>query len=431
MSVIFQNTYDCRLDEIQSGPGICKQCCLACPLLTCFFFVYCIGSAFTIVLCEIVFFSPFAFFLWTICHERYTRRTTSIIAKRAFDFILDNKPLYTHPESIDWKNMVTMHRNRGISQLAGGIDGTSGSRFIESESKRFLANREIRNMMFSKEEQMFRLIFVNYCFLGLFSYRRREQPSALVKYLENEAEREWKCIKIKDLRNNTEINDYHRGTIIEEFKHKFEKITKECKHQLEDFVGNKNNFVNRYGSSWYCLYVCFRRMVVIYSYFILYVFLPLFLLSRLFSMLFPFISIINILYLNDDYNNIESVQLLQWILTVSYMILIVLWIISAIRCLYYYHWTSHVVPNGHYWDAVPFGAAKYFYVKQYCRLNLMQKFYNTRLNEKFLERKRKEIVIEILGKDIGGVIVSYWPKFELKPWLQQLKKQQEHLKYLM
>ena len=57
-------------------------------------------------------------------------------------------------------------------------------------------------------------------------------------------------------------------------------------------------------------------------------------------------------------------------------------------------------------------------------LNIMQKYYCKRLINKFVDDEARKIVIQILGKDIGGLIVSYFgPKFEFKQWLMDLQDQ--------
>ena len=147
-------------------------------------------------------------------------------------------------------------------------------------------------------------------------------------------------------------------------------------------------------------------IAAIYACVLLYVFIPLFLISRLFSMLFPLISIINILYLDPD-GDYKSIALLQWILTIAYGVLVASWVIAVIRCLDYYHWTSHLMPGGDTWKCVP--------QNQYQRLNLMQKYYDQRLSQKYL------------GKNIGGLIVSYWSSFEMNQWLQQFGQQLKNL----
>ena len=144
-----------------------------------------------------------------------------------------------------------------------------------------------------------------------------------------------------------------------------------------------------------------------------------FLLSRLFSMFFPIIAII---YFDIK---ISDIELLQWILTSIYFVLIISWIIAAINCIKFYHWTSHLFPNRNGRDLSQGwqGVINEPHDFQFRRLNLIQTFYNKRCNEKYLEILRKEIVIDILGKDIGGLIISYWAPFEFQPLVVEMKAQ--------
>ena len=145
----------------------------------------------------------------------------------------------------------------------------------------------------------------------------------------------------------------------------------------------------------------------------LFIFFPLFLLSRLFSIFFPLIAII---YFNFD---IESIQLLQWILTGLYAVFMCAWVIAAIRCFYFYHWTVRLFPGLNFWYPSSRNKQK--------GLNLMQKYYNRRLNEKFVYDQGRKVVIEILGKDIGRLVISFWPKFEFVEWIKELEQDLLHL----
>ena len=145
---------------------------------------------------------------------------------------------------------------------------------------------------------------------------------------------------------------------------------------------------------------------------VLFVIFPIFLLSRTFSLFFPFVAIIY--YGFDD---IESIQLFQWLLTSIYFILIVCYIVACLNCIKFYIWTSHLFVGC---------LQSTWYGVQYCeeqqlhRLNLMQQVYYQRFDQVYIEKQRKKMVIEILGKDIGGLIVSYWPLFEWTQLIQQI-----------
>ena len=193
-------------------------------------------------------------------------------------------------------------------------------------------------------------------------------------------------VTLKQLRENADGKTYLRGTLLEEIQKPFIEIPK---YFQEEFDTARNGY-----TSFRCICISFWGFGIVYGYFMVYIFLGLFIISRFFSMVFPLIALI---YLEFD---VKSIQLLQWILTIAYVLLIFGWIIAVIRCLDYYHWTSHLVPDGRWWETISYSASKKEVMHQYDRLNLIQEFYNKRLSEKYLEKKRKEIVIEILGKDI-------------------------------
>ena len=41
-----------------------------------------------------------------------------------------------------------------------------------------------------------------------------------------------------------------------------------------------------------------------------------------------------------------------------------------------------------------------------------------------MEKKRIQTVIDILGKDIGGLVVGFWPKFEHKELMKKLEEEE-------
>ena len=413
----FQNFYDCRVGQIQYD-GYCKSCLLASPALLGFFVIYCMGCTFAVIICEIIFFAPFALLFWFNAHENYIDSTKSIVCKKAFDFILDCKSLYTAVDSVTYNNVKSKWSHANREAILKMLETQENFDSL----KKAMSDRKIRKVVFSKEERLFRVIYANYCFIVLFEYRGSSKnyasESKLIDFLNEEViKTQWKNVTLKDIRSRMSVQN--RDLFINDLKLPFTIVPQELKERLKRA---KNDTATHTDSAfWYYVFILFHGFAVFWGYFMLYIFFPLFLLSRLFSMLFPLMAII---YFNFD---IESIQLLQWILTISYTILIISWIISAIRCFDYYHWTSHLIPGGVFWKAVRYNARKNDFIHQYNRLNLMQKYYDIRLNEKFLDSERRNVVIEMLGRDIGGLIVSFWPQFEMKQWLDELTQKHEQL----
>ena len=102
--------------------------------------------------------------------------------------------------------------------------------------------------------------------------------------------------------------------------------------------------------------------------------------------------------------------MLQWLLTIAYGVIVVWWTIAFVKCMKFYHWTTHLFPGNGQWSWE--GSDRRGLSLK--RLDLIQKYYDQRNDAMFMDKQRVEMVIDILGKDIGGLIVSYWPKFDLQ-----------------
>ena len=185
------------------------------------------------------------------------------------------------------------------------------------------------------------------------------------------------------------------------------------KYWLEPVKDWKETFLTRWNNDYYSMGEKLLELggliwICICQFFIF----PLFIIGQIFSRFFPLIAFI---YYEFD---IENVQLLQWILTIAYTVLLIAWFIAFIRCINYYKWTNAVLPSsGRYWSDC--------YNEVYCckNLNLIQKYYNIRCDMKYIDKKRRQVVIEILGKDIGNLIVSYWSHFEMKHLLYAIDQE--------
>ena len=392
VGTIFYWEFDiCDCDKNEMGMSIARFLCG----IVCAFGLFVIGSTFAILICEIIGFSPFAWYFFLAAHSRYISAGKSFWAKKAFDFILDNKSLHMPIPDEENNNSETIT----VSSSSNIDDFTE--EYSNSVSK--IKNR----IIFSKQERLFRVIYVNYCFMHHFNYG---SDVSLMKYLQSDENinTEWSNVTLSQLREKSESKTW--GTLWDEIKYPFIEIPKSLK-------SNWNNADYWYGK-------LFWGFGIIWGYCLLYLLFPLFVISRLFSIFFPLISII---YYNFD---IKSIELLQWILTILYGIFICSWIIAAIRCIHFYHWTLHLFPGGTYWWVHTHSkiAERNGVGFQYKRLNLMQLYYNKRLNDKYMFDEREQVVIEILGRDIGGLIVSFWPKFEFKEWLDQFEQDKKRLK---
>ena len=385
---------------------------------------FCFGAAFGIIVCEIVGFAPIAAYMYLLEHERHIGSSIkSQYAKAAFDFIFKNKSLHkpiatTIPlpkppakQDVDSKDIKNATAVTTITTTTKTITTTDGDKKKEKESPSISQvedddenNRNYNcedldgignKILLSKDEQLFRLIFLNYCWIGC-KYFGFYSDKILIEYLQKEIDNEWSNVSLATLgRNNHNSDEF--SDLWSLFYGPFRYFPPETKKNLGKALRDTRPCK--------CCFVFYQMTEFAYVYFMLYVFLPIFVLSRLFSIFFPLIAVI---YFNFDF---ESIQLLQWILTILYAIFVGAWIIAAIRCFYFYHWTIRLFPGLAWWSPS----------RRQKGLNLMQKYYNHRLTDKFMYDKRRTVVIEILGKDIGGLVVSFWPKFEFKQWLTQLE----------
>ena len=357
--------------------------------------IWILGSTFAIVLCEVLFFSPFALASWLAAHQRFVDAPTSMYAKKIFDFVLDNKSMETKGEKylihlstknpLSKKNAIEKKRARDYySNTVGEVD-------------KGLTLRDKRMLKTSKKEKLFRLAYANY-YLGatICGFKR---DNLLANYLAdtNNIENSWKDVTLTELRKHCE----NREDVLfwTKFKKQWDKIRDECIQELN------------------CQHRDCEGLKLFYVYFMLWVGFPLFILSRLFSMFFPIISII---YSDFD---LEAVSLLQLLLSVIYGLIIVSWIVALIKCMQFYYWSNHLYPG----DDSSWWRGAYRIELGLRRLNLMQKYYNLRIDGIFIEKNRIETVIDILGKDIGGLIVSYWPKFDFKQLMDQLKEEESYV----
>ena len=374
--------------------GKCGVIFYSLPYLLGWFIVWILLSAFATVLCEVIFFAPFAFACWMVAHERFVDAPASMYAKKVFDFILDNKSMET---KADGEYLIHLRDSKWLEE------NTDYTNTMHNDVFNHLQFRDKRMLNTSKKERLFRLAYANY-FLGseICGYK---SDVKLASYLRDELNisNSWQNVTCATLRQN--CND---GPVDSAFWLRFKREWKEMMSDFKDDLTVDLHGTNMGRDYSDIIWDLFR---IIYMYFMTYVGLPLFFLSRLFSMFFPVISMV---YLQFD---LKSVSLLQLVFTVTYGVLIFWWIIALVKCMQFYYWSTHLFPG----DESMSWKMAYNIKFNLRRLNLMQKYYNLRNDAVFVEPKRIEMVINILGKDIGGLVVSFWPKIQFKQFWNQLK----------
>ena len=135
--------------------------------------------------------------------------------------------------------------------------------------------------------------------------------------------------------------------------------------------------------------------------------------------LLSFLFIFNVLpiihhmlvFLNFD---VKSIQLLQWLLTIIYGLLVFLWTVAFVECFKFYHWTSHLFfdDTWHSWERdwiwCKIKILWYHWYACWCCI---------------YGYERIEMVIGIVGKDIGRLIASYWPTCDLQRSLEKYEQE--------
>lgn len=186
--------------------GWCKLITIATLSLIALFVIFCIGAVFALPLCEIIFLSPIAYIMYQASHKKYVGGLTSILAKKSFDFILDNKSLYTSEKVIkrSYYNLSIIQRKCDKNENKNNdIDDTIYDTYDELNSRQILSKYKINpRVLNNKQEKLFRLAFINYCFLKFFKFQIDEK---LLEYLGNDEllNNEWKGVTLQNIRNNS------------------------------------------------------------------------------------------------------------------------------------------------------------------------------------------------------------------------------------
>ena len=391
-------THGARLRINGGWFGLLKNCT---PYFLKYFILWLFGCTFGVVLSEIVLFSPFAFISWSIAHQRYTEAEISISGKKLFDFVLDCKSMYSIIDIEDKNEKPKLSKENQVKFKELKLDGMDHDSKVSNYNYNYnykVSYRQRRHLL-TGEAREFRVIYANYC---LISKYQMTKDSGIEEHLNKNIENGWSDVTMETLRQNCALPE--NGLWYKEFFDVWENIIG-YEHRAWNTVKEEWDDDRAY---WYEVIALGFRLV--YVYFLCWIVFPLFCLSRIFSMFFPIIAII---YWDFD---VKDIQLLQWLLTIVYGILVICWIISFVRCMDFYYWTTHLFPGDRSGQVTDINERRWNLI----RLNLMQKYYDKWVNQVFIEKERIKMVIEILGTDIGGLIVSFWPKFHLKQVLDQM-----------
>ena len=165
---------------------------------------------------------------------------------------------------------------------------------------------------------------------------------------------------------------------------------------------------------------------LVYVYYVSYLLIPTLILSHIYSVLYPIISLITIIkceIVANDFrsHSIDNGLFLPCSLTMIYIVIIILWIIFVIKSFNYYFWTMFLFPNSIENDCWDLSKGTEYGI--HCHLlNTIQGEYDRRCRLIFLNHKRRQILAQVLDFDCAAIVVSFLPKckFELDKMLDSI-----------
>ena len=124
---------------------------------------------------------------WLYAHEQFTDFNTDLLSKKFFDFIFDNKALDTN---------LTVLDKIDTEAYAVAIRVKNGR---EEKWRRDIMASIDYDLLFSRQETVFRLLMINYCCIKYMTYR---EDAKLIEYLDSKLSVNWKDIDLVDIREN-------------------------------------------------------------------------------------------------------------------------------------------------------------------------------------------------------------------------------------
>ena len=179
---------------------------------------------------------------------------------------------------------------------------------------------------------------------------------------------------------------------------------------------------NTYASPQGCSSTLESKVELIYGYYIYYLLIPTLILSHIYSVLYPIVALLITTIIEGEIVSIDKGLFLPYSLTLIYIIVIVLWIMVGIKSYNYYVWTMYLFPNSIDNDC-GWNLSKGTEYGVHCHLlNTIQNEYDLRCRLIFFNHKRRQIVAQVVGFDVSGIVLSYLThcKFELDKMLNSI-----------
>ena len=270
----------------------------------------------------------------------------------------------------------------------------------------------------AKQDRIIRICCINYAYLKGFPYLtvNSVQDNKLRHYLQNE-------------RPNSFTNIIYYDEILQHSGASLINYDAENKKNVELSFFSKVWFV--YGAVWrqanetvefnkrviphtnstskrkaqYTLYAAYASRVLIGL--ITFVLGPLYILSRIFTFIFPLFIVLYLLFVNNigsrsnDLLSWKQIDLLQWLMLAVYSFLVFVVLILNFLLLYRSYYESLILPHNKLVNLAPFANEFVEYVTDFCYPRLI------------VSPIRDYLVIETFGKDVGGIILSYTNDLDL------------------
>lgn len=366
---------------------------LACPYcIYCVYFrswmifiiIFCGAVPFVIIFCIFSVFSYPTGILNMKYYSQFNNGVTSIFAKKAFDFILYNKDL-----SFRDKTKTINDNKDGDLKLSK-----------------------------TKQEILFRLFFINYCYVKFFEFKKRF-PNKEIELLNDNINQghSWDNIKKEDL--TLVSNQAIKASMI---KYVCESWTLNSKDMRDEMSWNYTHGWKKAKKYWNLVFC--------------WVIHPFMIISHLFSWFLPLLSMMywkwsinfeKISFKNSNGGSYDHKYLMfQYGFTFAYYILSVIWFILFVKCVRYYSWIIHVLPcnyrNGDWLIAD--------LAKNKARVNVIGRAYKDRCRMMAWKTERLQVLIRRFGSDIGHIIDDYTSNFSMKEWINKLSKEKTFGKWV-
>lgn len=342
-----------------------------------------------ILVLNIALFAPTALLLY----GTFDKFTVSNVDNQSFSLkisnFLFNKPIAQTP--VEAAKLET--KSTSSKSLSVGEDNANGSNFSYHNGIHLYDS----SISF-KQDRMVRLCCINY----ELHKSKIHQDETLFNYLSKHEKESFLDIKPKDIRMNNKFvvkkEDLYKVYLDERVLNLYLGIWQETTEDVEHMKTKLNDPIytpTRYEVvSKTELFV--RRATQIFAFGATFILFPIWCLSRLFFLMFPFIVIIDS-YIKDTLPGIDSIQ---FILTIAYWTFSIAWIIAFYNVWQYYFWIHHVAVGGYFslWQS---NANK-------CFDDILHRY--NKLSQVLIVKK---IIFDSIGKDIGSIVFHYWVHIEL------------------